>query len=147
METTYYVYEIVGKKVGCTKHLDYRMKIQEADDYRVIAATKDIQEASKLEIEWQERLGYRKDVESYESVVKRIGSTSQSAKIKIAKVKKGNQFAYGRGKLYRELSTGFEGYCTDQLKRFNINCSYLDPNRLGKTKTKGNFKGMCWIEI
>ena len=53
----------------------------------------------------------------------------------------------GKGRLFKELSTGFTGYYSDHKKRFSIDGSYFSPKNLGKTKTRGKHKGKCWVEV
>tara|TARA_R110001632_G_scaffold161402_1_gene279823 strand:- start:65 stop:829 length:765 start_codon:yes stop_codon:yes gene_type:complete len=68
----YYVYHIIGKKVGCTTNLIRRVEQQQGifrNNYEVLAITKDIDAASNLEIYHQSRLGYAKDQTLYNKLI------------------------------------------------------------------------------
>lgn len=149
----YYIYEIPGKKVGCTKNLETRMQQQKAqDNHRVIITTPDKVCAGILERYWQEKLGYKVDRHLY-SVSAKAGEAntgiarSEKTKKKISDAKKGNKSKYGLGNLYRELSTGFEGYASDHVKHFGIQATYLHYSKMNVTLSKGERKGMCWVIV
>jgi hypothetical protein len=54
----YYIYHIKGVKIGCTKHLNRRMREQGFVDYEILEIHNDIDVASKREIELQNQFGY-----------------------------------------------------------------------------------------
>ena len=69
----YYIYEIPGVKVGCTKNLKKRMQRQEvwnSKQYKVLGAANNIQDAADMEREWQIKLGYKIDKNTYDVILK-----------------------------------------------------------------------------
>mgnify|MGYP003649078072 FL=1 len=66
----YYIYHIEGIKVGCTNNLAKRVVHQQGyKDFKILAKTKCIDEASKLEFEWQNKLGYKNDIRTYKQTI------------------------------------------------------------------------------
>jgi NTP pyrophosphatase (non-canonical NTP hydrolase) len=66
----YYIYHIEGKKVGCTSNPFKRIIQQQGySDYKILAKTNCIAEASGLEREWQIKLGYKKDIITYKETI------------------------------------------------------------------------------
>lgn len=66
----YYIYHIQGIKVGCTKNLKKRVIEQQGYfNFEILAKTKCIDEASKLEFEWQNKLGYKNDIRTYKQTI------------------------------------------------------------------------------
>ena len=66
----YYIYHIEGIKVGCTNNPVKRIKIQQGySDYKILAKTKNIDEACRLEFEWQDKLGYKRDIRTYKETI------------------------------------------------------------------------------
>jgi NTP pyrophosphatase (non-canonical NTP hydrolase) len=66
----YYIYHIEGVKVGCTKNPAKRIIVQQGySDFEILAKTKCIDEASKLEFEWQNKLGYKNDIRTYKQTI------------------------------------------------------------------------------
>lgn len=66
----YYIYHIEGVKVGCTKNPAKRITVQQGySDFEILAKTKCIDEASKLEFEWQNKLGYKNDIRTYKQTI------------------------------------------------------------------------------
>tara|TARA_R100000734_G_C3301895_1_gene92475 strand:+ start:268 stop:1017 length:750 start_codon:yes stop_codon:yes gene_type:complete len=66
----YYIYHIEGVKVGCTKNPAKRIIVQQGyTDFEILAKTKCIDEASKLEFEWQNKFGYKNDVRTYKQTI------------------------------------------------------------------------------
>ena len=61
----YYIYHIPGVKIGCTKHLESRMKKQGFTDWDILETHTDIQLASNREKELQKEYGYRVDGKPY----------------------------------------------------------------------------------
>jgi hypothetical protein len=69
----YYIYEIPGVKVGCTKNLKSRVEQRQKcplGQYNVLGAANNIQDASEMEQEWQIKLGYSVDKINYNKVLK-----------------------------------------------------------------------------
>ena len=66
----YYIYHIEGIKVGCTNNPVKRIKIQQGySNYKILAKTKNIDEACRLEFEWQDKLGYKRDIRTYKETI------------------------------------------------------------------------------
>jgi NTP pyrophosphatase (non-canonical NTP hydrolase) len=66
----YYIYHIEGIKVGCTNNPAKRIVHQQGyKDFKILAKTKCIDEASKLEFEWQNKLGYKNDIRTYKQTI------------------------------------------------------------------------------
>ena len=61
----YYIYHIPGKKIGCTKQPNIRVKEQNYTNYEILETHTDLYEASKREIELQKQYGYRVDSIQY----------------------------------------------------------------------------------
>ena len=67
----YTIYEIPGVKVGCTSRSpEVRVKEQGHTQFRVVEVVTDISTASEREKYWQEELGYRKDMNTYNGMLK-----------------------------------------------------------------------------
>lgn len=81
----YKIYHIKGKKIGCTKNTAKRLGEQGYTDgeYDVLFQTDDIEEASKVEKQLQEALGYKVDRKPYNEVInksmRKIKTTSSDA--------------------------------------------------------------------
>ena len=66
----YYIYHIENLKVGCTNNPVKRIKTQQGySNYKILAKTKCIDEASRLEFEWQDKLGYKRDIRTYKETI------------------------------------------------------------------------------
>ncbi len=66
----YYIYHIEGVKVGCTKNPAKRIIVQQGyTDFKILAKTQCIDEASRLEFEWQNKFGYKNDVRTYKQTI------------------------------------------------------------------------------
>jgi len=66
----YYIYHIEGIKVGCTNNPVKRIKSQQGySDYKILAKTINIDEACRLEFEWQDKLGYKRDLRTYKETI------------------------------------------------------------------------------
>lgn len=57
----YYIYHIPGVKIGCTKNLKSRIRVQGFTEYEVLEEHYDINIASIREIELQQKYGYTVD--------------------------------------------------------------------------------------
>ncbi len=83
----YYIYHIVGKKVGVTCNLNRRVTKQQgyaSDEYEVLYASDDINEISDKEIELQKSYGYKVDRQSYKNLINKnkkmnINATEQTS--------------------------------------------------------------------
>jgi len=80
----YYIYEIIGVKVGCTEDMIRRQKEQLSKGVMILLECHmDIQEASRRERELQVEKGYRVDSKSYTNVRKnQILTTTPEARKK-----------------------------------------------------------------
>jgi plasmid maintenance system antidote protein VapI len=81
--TIYYIYEIPGVKVGCTKNLKSRVEQRQKTPlgkYKVLGAANNIKDASEMEQEWQIKLGYSTD-KGYDKVLK-MQQKSQTSEAK-----------------------------------------------------------------
>jgi hypothetical protein len=61
----YYIYHIPGKKIGCTKNPNSRLRQQNASVYEILETHSDIHIASIREIELQKQYGYKIDKNTY----------------------------------------------------------------------------------
>lgn len=78
----YTVYHIQGIKVGYTQNVQQRVINQQGyDSYEVLFETNCIEEASKMEIHFQNMLGYSTDETSYRNI-KMIKSTKHTTTFK-----------------------------------------------------------------
>lgn len=69
-DNIYYIYEIPGKKVGCTKNFTSRQRVQKDKGKMIILETHtNIDQASKRELELQREKGYPIDDKDYKTVV------------------------------------------------------------------------------
>ena len=83
----YYIYHIIGKKIGVTRNLYNRVTKQQgysSDEYKVLLASEDIDEISTKEIELQKSYGYKVDRQTYKNLIKsnqkmKINATEQTS--------------------------------------------------------------------
>ena len=80
----YYLYHILGKKVGVTRNLNNRVTQQqgyEVTEYEVLDSSQDIDYISRREIELQKSYGYRVDRKPYNKLFNkmRINATEQTS--------------------------------------------------------------------
>jgi len=79
----YYIYHIIGKKVGCTTNLIRRVEQEQGvfrGDYEVLEVTQDIDAASNLEIYHQGRLNYKIDQTPYNELITKNKLTMNKSK-------------------------------------------------------------------
>ena len=160
----YYIYHILGIKVGCTENIKQRSLFYDTAPI-VIATTPDIEQADWLENDLSCYHGYgeipankrykyikewQKKAWTPEAVSKRAETMrgverSPETKDLMAKAKLGlrgeKTNAYGKGRAYRELTNNISGYCVDVCNYFNITssqlCKYVErdlPISRGKNK-------------
>jgi len=83
----YYIYHIVGVKIGCSKNPKRRCKEQNASNWHILEIHTDDKIASKRERELQKEYGYRVDDCDYSNIIKaqkigsKIGNTKKYRKI------------------------------------------------------------------
>jgi NTP pyrophosphatase (non-canonical NTP hydrolase) len=73
----YYLYHILGKKIGVTRNLNNRITVQQGyqpSEYEVLDSSDDIDYISAKEAELQLLYGYRIDRDSYKELIKTIKS-------------------------------------------------------------------------
>ena len=75
----YYIYHIPGKKIGCTKNVDSRLRQQNSINYEILETHTDIHIASQREIELQKQYGYKVDKTTYYNSTKEFSFLSCSA--------------------------------------------------------------------
>ena len=68
----FYIYHIPGKKIGCTKNPNSRLRQQNANNYEILEEYSDIQTASQREIELQKQYGYKVDTCTYYDSTKKF---------------------------------------------------------------------------
>jgi hypothetical protein len=61
----YYIYHIIGKKIGCSKNPNRRVNQQGYTEFEILEQHEDIDIASKRELELQEQYGYKIDTTTY----------------------------------------------------------------------------------
>jgi hypothetical protein len=77
----YYVYYIKGIKIGCTKNLKKRVEQEQGyKDYTILFKSKDIKKASNAERYFQEKLGYKVDLNTYENLTNNKTKTKKMIK-------------------------------------------------------------------
>ena len=89
---TFYIYHIIGRKIGVTKKVKRRMREQDALNYEILETHNDIYEVSYREQELQRQYGYPVDQELYYVTVNKLnkrrnvgGSISRPPKHQINK--------------------------------------------------------------
>jgi hypothetical protein len=86
--TKHYIYEIFGRKIGCTNNIAYRMRCQNVKEgeYRIIEEHTNAKTASFREIELQKQYGYPVDKIPYWKTLKmqKKSSSPQARKKAIA---------------------------------------------------------------
>ena len=66
----YYIYHVPGKKIGCTKYLETRLRQQGYSEYEILEEHTDIYVASDREVELQKEYGYKVDTAPYYKSIK-----------------------------------------------------------------------------
>ncbi len=101
----YYVYYIKGIKIGCTKNLKKRVEQEQGyKDYTILFKSKDIKKASNAERYFQEQLGYKVDLNTYENLTnnktktkKMIKKTNHTVTFKVKKSNIDKEFLLNLG--------------------------------------------------
>ena len=101
----YYVYYIKGIKIGCTKNLKKRVEQEQGyKDYTILFKSKDIKKASNAERYFQEQLGYKVDLNTYENLTnnktktkKMIKKTNHTVTFKVQKSNINKEFLLNLG--------------------------------------------------
>jgi len=71
----YYLYHILGKKIGVTRNLNNRITVQQGyqpSEYEVLDSSDDIDYISAKEAELQLLYGYRVDLHSYKELMNKL---------------------------------------------------------------------------
>jgi hypothetical protein len=107
----YYIYHIPGKKIGCTKNPNSRLRQQNAKTYEILETHSDIHIASKREIELQKEYGYKVDnCTYYESIkefnIKNVIKAGKASAIKSWKENRDREMqkSYKGGKVNAQLN-------------------------------------------
>lgn len=77
LKKMFYIYHILGKKIGVTRNLNNRITVQQGyqpSEYEVLESSDDIDYISKKEAELQLLYGYKIDRDSYKELMKTIKS-------------------------------------------------------------------------
>jgi hypothetical protein len=130
----YYIYHIIGKKIGCSKNPNRRVNQQGYTEFEILEQHEDIDIASKRELELQQQYEYKIDNTLYKQTV---------SSPTIEGVKKGGQNAgkingnklKEEGKLKKWWSEGGKKQGPIQG---NINKENGHMSRLGKQMTEYN---------
>ncbi len=75
LKKMYYLYHILGKKIGVTRNLNNRITVQQGyqpSEYEVLDSSDDIDYISAKEAELQLLYGYRVDLHSYKELMKKL---------------------------------------------------------------------------
>jgi len=128
----YYTYHIKGKKVGCTNNPFKRITQQQGYyDYEILDKTNCIDKASVLELEWQNKLGYKKDIRTYKETInnlktkKMIHVTDHTITFKKTFNKELDNFILP---VVIELNDGFIIPVDDEIKKFILKNNYKSQN-------------------
>lgn len=65
----YYIYHIIGKKIGCSKNPERRVKQQGYTQFEILEQYEDINIASERELELQKQYGYKVDNTFYKQTI------------------------------------------------------------------------------
>lgn len=129
----YYIYHIIGKKIGVTTDLKRRVENQQgysSKDYEVLLVTKDIEEASVAEMELQKHFGYKIDEKLYKNLNMRITFTEQTTTFPVPVSKLSSFLNENKGYKWTTEHGDFE--ITDSSIEFILgNCfkSQFDDNK------------------
>lgn len=157
------IYHIPGIKVGVTKRdPSLRVREQGYNEFEILETHTDVDLVGQRERELQEEYGYKIDNLSYTFVttkmsplsktpeaLKKKGDSQRGKPLKGNRERMmGNTQCYGRGRLYKELTTGYTGFASDMSKRFKTNMynivAYAKRNRALR---RGRLKGLHFIII
>ena len=82
----YYLYHIPGKKIGVTKDVEGRVVRQQGydwDEFDILAMDEDISHISDLELELQQKMGYRVDEKLYKDLFNNNNKQLNNMKINV----------------------------------------------------------------
>ena len=160
----YYIYHIPGKKVGCTKNPNNRLRQQNATTYEILETHSDIHIASKREIELQKQYGYKVDNCTYYDSIKEfnVKNVIKAGKASATKSWKENrdremQKSYKGGKINAELNgkpvimCDMNGNPIKEFKNRAEAAKFVNgfPSTLVGTINKPNrsYKGYKWVSL
>jgi hypothetical protein len=160
----YYIYHIPGKKIGCTKNPNSRLRQQNANVYEILETHTDIHIASIREIELQKQYGYKVDICTYYDSTKefKIETVTKAGKAKATKSWKENREIELKkcskgGKVNAELNGKPVIMCDmnlNHIKEFKNRAEAADfvngfKSTLVGTIDKSNrsYKGYKWISL
>lgn len=152
---THYIYEIVGRKVGCCKSLEYRMKRYDEREgthpkfVRILERLHDKtdQEAGDIEWSWADKLGYRRGVHytvsmnAYSARGRRGGRSSNSPngglrRAEILSPERIVEISRNAGLRAREV-IGLEGYAEMGRRGAARRAETITPERLSEIGRMG----------
>lgn len=160
----YYIYHIPGKKIGCTKNPNSRLRQQNVDVYEILETHSDIHIASKREIELQKQFGYNVDKTTYYNSTKefKIENVKIAGKASATKSWKENrdreiQKSYKGGKVNAELNgkpvimCDMNGNNIKEFKNRAEAAKFVNGNKaplIGViNKPNRSYKGYKWISL
>ena len=86
----YYIYHIIGKKIGVTNNPIYRLRVKQGykkEDYEIIEKSKNLEYVSERELILQDQYGYGRDEVSYIETLNKRKKPKQKSKFKQVKNK------------------------------------------------------------
>jgi hypothetical protein len=79
---TYYIYHILGVKIGVSKNVKIRVRNQKYTNYEILESYNDIYEVSYREKELQKQYGYKVDTSYYWETVEAQSKIPREARVK-----------------------------------------------------------------
>ena len=156
----YYIYHIPGKKIGCTKNVDSRLRQQNSINYEILETHTDIHIASQREIELQKQYGYKVDKTTYYNstkefkieTVKKAGKESAKKSWKknrdreLEKCSKGGKAnAQKNSKITQQCDLNWNVLNTFSSSKEAAKAINGFPSTLrGAIVTKGTYRGFRW---
>jgi hypothetical protein len=160
----YYIYHIQGKKIGCTKNPNSRLRQQNAKIYEILETHSDIHIASKREIELQKQYGYKVDTCTYYDSIKefKVDTAIKAGKASATKSWKENRErellkSEKGGKTNAELSgkpvimCDMNGNHIREFKNRKEAANFVNGNKAplvgAINKSNRSYKGYKWVSL
>lgn len=155
----YYIYHIIGKKIGCSKNPERRIKQQSHGEFEILEQHEDINVASERELQLQKEYGYKVDYNTYAKsiqgyshekvskagVASATKQWSENRLRELEKCKKGGKIVkekYSKEILQYDLNENFikewKGI-KEAARTLNIKPPNLSATLNGRQKTCGGF--------
>ena len=115
----YYIYHIPGIKIGCTKHIEKRIKQQGFTEFEILETHTDIDIASDREIELQKQYGYSEP--SNTNYKQHIEFAKAGAIACKGKPNKGAQYQIAN-------KIGMFGYSKEERQKLNASIAHIGGN-------------------